>query len=75
MKRAEITEKIEYLFSLDNKNRQWIMDQLTDLFIELSNERCQEQREYCERSFINDGYDANSDTAYRILNAPLPEIN
>jgi len=40
--------------------------ELTDLFIELSNERCQEQREICEE-YQTDGFN--------IATAHLPEID
>jgi hypothetical protein len=78
MKRAEIEEKIATIIHAPKDWKQAVVE-LTDLFIELSNERCIDQRmtvddnyhRVCEDLFIK--HDTTiSDT---ILNAPLPEIN
>ena len=74
MNRADTKAKIYQVLCYHDTND--TAELLTDLFIELSNERCQEQVQiidtiYCDRS----GEQFSPSMQFAIENAPLPEIN
>jgi len=70
----QIGQTIEKARSVDSVgeyvNKTNLVQALTDLFIELSNERCKEQKVICCDNFHWGSVDENS-----ILNAPLPELD
>jgi len=78
MKREEIEAQVKEI--LDNQIDANIisygnsLNALTDLFIELSNERCKEQRSICAYDFATGEAESIKDWMDNILNAPLPEI-
>lgn len=65
MKHHEIKERIEEIFYNQLNDRQQAISELTDLFIELSNERCEDQKKLCHKWDLE---------GYKILTAPLPLI-
>lgn len=67
MKREEIEKGIERILGMKAYADPEVV-KLTDLFIELSNSRCEEQKLLC-------GYACDDSYYYpEIVNAPLPEI-
>lgn len=87
MTRAEIEERIKEIVNrplgvttirgkeikqIDTEGRSVTIIELTDLFIQLSNERCVNQKEICFNKMMlgeEMSYNLNA-----VLNAPLPEI-
>jgi len=79
MKRTEIDSKI--ILSIQSANTGIsgnaileIAEKLTDLFIELSNERCIDQRMICHDEILKID-ESLCEIMDPVLNAPLPEIN
>jgi len=75
MTREEIENKIIQVL---DENHLWKLDvyaPLTDLFIELSDERCIDQRMIADDEYHKVCFEHDEHISDAILNAPLPEIN
>ena len=81
MKRAEIEERINMILSHKLHTEDGMVffgiaqEELTDLFIELSNERCIDQRIIASDEYLRVSGFHEEVANDAILNAPLPEIN
>lgn len=84
MKRAEIEQQINdiILSRCEIQNGDTFLPecqlsitskQLTDLFIQLSEERCKEQRQICYDRYENSDWETTDETT--ILNATLPTLD
>lgn len=75
MTRAEIKQQIKSIPNIYKSLLDSEIDELTDLFIELSNERCKEQRDICAAQIVENKESCNFTKYGAILNAPLPKLD
>jgi len=73
MDRTEIEDEILRIIS-KSKTGFIAAERITDLFIELSNERCIDQRMICHDEILKTD-ESLCEIMDPVLNAPLPEIN